>query len=100
MSGMFKRAARFLGRVAMKKMDVRLARIEENQRTIMRLLQKNMLDAGDLDTIIERGPLDPDSGLLCLDGLIEATLIIARSYKDELKRASWIVADIKDPDDV
>lgn len=31
---------------------------------------------------------------------IDATLIIARSYKDELKRASWIVADIKDPDDV
>lgn len=31
---------------------------------------------------------------------IDATLIIARSYKDELQRASWIVADIKDPDDV
>ena len=31
---------------------------------------------------------------------IDATLIIARSYKEELNRASWIVADIKDPDDV
>ena len=29
-----------------------------------------------------------------------ATLVIARSYKEELKRATWIVADIKSPKEI
>lgn len=30
---------------------------------------------------------------------VDATLVIARTYKEELKRASWIIADIKHPND-
>lgn len=38
----------------------------------------NAADAGDLDTQIARSPADPESGLIALDGLVEATLIIRR----------------------